>query len=153
MTCITCHTRHRNAPPSCPMNWIAISATAGANCQRHMQALATDAKATGANCQRHMQALATDAKATLTMRDVSACVQEPRVAKAMCEDIALLASSHLIMNSCWNKHMGAEVGLCRISKVCAQHQAPSFAHLSALAALSSWHDWLCTVSVQPNACV
>ena len=35
----------------------------------------------------------------------------------MCADIALLGSTHLVMNSKWNKQMGTEVCLCRISKV------------------------------------
>lgn len=44
-------------------------------------------------------------------------LQEPGVAKAMCDDVALLASTHLIMSSRWNKHMGPQVCLCRTSKV------------------------------------
>ena len=43
--------------------------------------------------------------------------QAPEVARAMCDDMALIASTHLIMSSRWNKQMGSEVCLCRISKV------------------------------------
>lgn len=43
--------------------------------------------------------------------------QDAGVARAMCEDAALLASTHLINSSRWNKHMGPQVCLCRISKV------------------------------------
>ncbi|KAL3158441.1 hypothetical protein ABBQ38_010675 [Trebouxia sp. C0009 RCD-2024] len=44
-------------------------------------------------------------------------LKAPEVARAMCDDVALLASTHLITGSRWNKQMGPEVCLCRISKV------------------------------------
>lgn len=44
-------------------------------------------------------------------------MKAPEVARAMCDDVALLASTHLIMGSRWNKQMGPEVCLCRMSKV------------------------------------
>lgn len=44
-------------------------------------------------------------------------LQEANVATAMCEDMALLGSTHLIKHSRWNKHLGAQVCLCRISRV------------------------------------
>ncbi len=44
-------------------------------------------------------------------------LQEANVATAMCEDMALLGSTHLIKHSRWNRHLGAQVCLCRISQV------------------------------------
>lgn len=36
---------------------------------------------------------------------------------AMCQDMALLGSTHLIKNSRWNRDLGSQVCLCRISQV------------------------------------
>ncbi len=44
-------------------------------------------------------------------------MQDAAVAKAMCADVALLGTTHLIKKSKWNRHAGAEECLCRISKV------------------------------------
>ena len=51
-------------------------------------------------------------------------LQEANVATAMCEDMALLGSTNLIKHSRWNRHLGAQVCLCRISQVsCFDRQA------------------------------
>ncbi|KAL0038554.1 hypothetical protein WJX77_010325 [Trebouxia sp. C0004] len=44
-------------------------------------------------------------------------LKEANVATAMCEDMALLSSTHLIKHSRWNRHLGAQVCLGRISQV------------------------------------
>ncbi|KAL0027060.1 hypothetical protein WJX79_002717 [Trebouxia sp. C0005] len=44
-------------------------------------------------------------------------LKEANVATAMCEDIALLGSTHLMKHSRWNRHVGPQVCLCRISQV------------------------------------
>ena len=49
-------------------------------------------------------------------------LQEADVATIMCEDMALLGSTHLIKHSRWNKHLGAQVCLCRISQVSCSFQ-------------------------------
>ena len=39
----------------------------------------------------------------------------------MCEDVAWLGSTHVVKNSRWNSELGAQVCLCRISKVDPLH--------------------------------
>ena len=51
------------------------------------------------------------------MRKWAFDLQDSGVTRAMCEDVALLGSTHVVKNSKWNKQLGPQVCLCRISKV------------------------------------